>query len=336
MALDLPTTLLAALDQTLPTAADLNDLVISEDWRRGHLPLKDGRVAAPFAFEWRDGVLEKATFEIYDQTTTLGVISAQAYRAFLKHPESADTRWLVLGNVACIDFGNSQLLGDAIKFLAHEGLPPHLERLHLVRIGPVTNASDLGYCETTRLSPLLTKLGNLKELEVARCVSLGKLDLPQLRSLRLHSEVYVKNLVELARAQLPMLERLELECDVYSSPEERFKAMRALLRSRRLPRLSHLILDDLDLDEDGRLELEDDEAAEAEPDSWVDMIADSYLLRQLQTLDLSFCDDTREWPSLITRADDFRHLAILTFWGPRGKMSLSFPTRESIQEALER
>jgi hypothetical protein len=112
--------------------------------------------------------------------------------------------------------------------------------------------------------------------------------------------------------------------------------MRALLRSRRLPRLSHLILDDLDLDEDGRLELEDEEAAEAEPDSWVDMIADSYLLRQLQTLDLSFCDDTREWPSLITRADDFRHLAILTFWGPRGKMSLSFPTRESIQEALER
>jgi hypothetical protein len=67
------------------------------------------------------------------------------------------------------------------------------------------------------------------------------------------------------------------------------------------------------------------------------MIADSYLLRQLQTLDLSFCDDTREWPSLIKRADDFRHLESLTFWGPRGKkMSLSFPTRESIQEALER
>jgi len=334
MSQDASAALNTALVAILPHVADLDVMLANEDWRRKHVPLEGDRLAAPFEFTWRDGVLDEAKFEIYDQDTPLGTVSARIYAAFLQRPEAATVRRLEIGNVACKEFSNSQLLGDAIGLLARSGLPAHLERLELERIGPVTNAGDLGFYATNRLTRLLPKLGNIQELVISGCEGLGKMDLPQLRSLRLHSGVSAKNLMELARARLPALERLELACDIFSDIELRFKAARALLRSRRLPRLSYLALENLDLDEDQRLELDEDEEAEAEPDSWVDMIADSPLLKQLQGLELSFQDYERELARLVDRADDFRHLARFEFWGAKGPARLEFPTRESIREAL--
>lgn len=336
MPLDVAASFQKELARLLPTRAELDPLLAQESWHRECVPIDSDRLAAPFIFTWRDGELVGAQFEIYDSETPLGKVSAQVYRAFLNRPEVVTVRDLHIGNVACHEFRNSQLLGDPIALLARAGLPPNLERLELGRVGPISNAGDLGFYPSNPLTPLLPKLGNIVELDIAGCDGLGKLDLPRLRSLRLHYEVRIKNVKELARAKLPALERLELAHDSYDAVENRFKSVRTLLRTKNLPRLSYLVLDNLDLDEDQRLELEDDDEAEAEPDSWVDMIADSPLLRQLRGLELSFREDEREVPQLVARADAFHHLEVLEFWGGRGRTKLEHPTRESIHEALQR
>lgn len=84
------------------------------------------------------------------------------------------------------------------------------------------------------------------------------------------------------------------------------------------------------------MELGDEDEAEAEPDSWVDMIADSSILKQLGSLALWFRDDERELPTLVERADSFRHLACLEFWGGRDRVKLAHPTAETLQAALNR
>lgn len=336
MLLEAETSFHAAFAVLLPTRADLDKLLALETWHRECVPMDEDRLAAPFIFTWQDGNLVGAQFEIYDPETPLGKISAHVYRTFLNRPEVATVRHLHLGNVACNEFRNSQLLGDPIALLARAGLPPNLERLELARLGPISNAGDLGFYSSNPLTPLLPKLGNVVELDIAGCDGLGKLDLPRLRSLRLHHEVSIKNIKELSQAKWPALERLELEHDSYDTVENRFKSVRTLLRAKNLPRLSYLVLDNLDLDEDQRLELDDDEEAEAEPDSWVDMIADAPLLRQLRGLELSFREDDRELQQLVTRAEAFQHLEVLEFWGGRGRAKLEHPTRASIQAALER
>jgi hypothetical protein len=205
----------------------------------------------------------------------------------------------------------------------------------LERLGPVSNSGDLGYYAAARLTPLLNKLTNLRELHISGCEGLGKFDLPNLRLLRLHSDVSEKNLKELARAYLPALEHLELSCDLYAPVEQRFKALRSLLRSSKVPRLKSLTIEELDLDEDGRMELDDEEEMDGEPDSWVDMIADSPVLKQLESLELWFRDDERELPTLIERAEAFRHLESLEIWGSRGRTKLVHPTVEALREALK-
>ncbi len=310
--------------ELLPTAAELDVLLAKETWHRECVPLEGNRLAAPFRFTWRDGNLEVAQFEVYSDESPLGAVSDRVYRAFLQRPEASSVRRLVVGNVACQEFKNSQLLGDAVRLLAHAGLPPNVEQIEFARTGPISNAGDLGYYATDKLGPLLPKLTNVVDLEISGCEALGKLDLPKLRRLRLHNEVTVKNLKELARAKLPLLERLELEHDAFGTIENRCKAMRTLLRSKGFPRLVHLELDGLDLDEDQRLELEDDEEAEGEPDSWVDMIADSVVLKKLRTLRLSFREDERELSQLVERAEAFGHLEVLAFWGGRGQTQLAF------------
>lgn len=323
-----------ALDALLPTETDLDKLLATEPQIRERVPVANGKLAAPYEFDWKDGGLERATFEIYDAEHPLGRVSERIYRAFMQHPESKTTRWLTLGNVACKAFHDSQLLGDGIRLLARVGLPPQLERLDLERVGPVTNAGDLGYYATTRLTQLLDKLTGVRDLQISGCEGLGKFDLPNLRILRLHSDVSAKNLKELARAHLPALEQLELSCDLYAPVEQRFKAMRSLLRTTKMPRLVHLTLEELDLDEDARMELDDDDEAEAEPDSWVAMIADSPILKQLEALDFWFRDHEREMPTLIERAKAFQHLRSLEFWGARSRVKLAHPTAETIRDAL--
>lgn len=326
--------LMAALHAALPTAADLEALPASAQKLCKSMPIVDGRLALPFAFEYRDGKIDTVVFESYDLDSPLGSYGVKLYRIFVKHPEAASTRCLVLGNVACKEFYDTQLLGDPIHLLVNEGLPPNLESLEFSRIGPVTNSGDLGYYATGKLRSLLPKLGGLREIAMASCEGLGRLDLPNLRSLRIHADVSAKNLVDLARARLPALERLELGCDLYSLPERRSKGMRALLRSSRLPKLVDLTINELDLDEDRWCELDDEDLPE-EPDLWVDMIADAPLLRQLQSLSLSFQDPDREVPRLIDRADAFGHLATLDIWGVKGQTRLERPTRDTLREALE-
>jgi len=116
--------------------------------------------------------------------------------------------------------------------------------------------------------------------------------------------------------------------------------VRALLRAKRLPNLRTLELDELDLDEDQREELEaesdeeDDEDASA-PGPWIDMIADSPVLRRLERLSLAFRDDDRENPRLLERAADFQHLAALTFRNARGvTVTVERPTREKIESVM--
>lgn len=324
--------LLSALDLLLPTCTELDVLFAKEPQARERVPTAAGRLAAPYEFEWSDDELVQATFEVYDTENPLGAVCERIYQAFLRHPAAQKTRQLTLGNVACKEFRDSQLLGDGIRLLARSGLPPQLVRLDLERSGPVTNAGDLGYYAVTRLTPLLNNLAEIRELNISGCESLGKFDLPNLRAFRLHSDVAVKNLKELARANLPTLERLELSCDLYAPVEQRFKAMRSLLRSSSMPQLRHLVIEELDLDEDARMELDDE--AEAEPDSWVDMIANSKLLKQLESLELSFRDDARELPTLITRAESFRHLECLEFWGGGNRVKLVHPTAETLRTAL--
>lgn len=335
MSVDIAESFKASFVELLPTAAELDVMLAEETWWRECVPIVENRLALPVHFIWQDGALHKVVFERYDDDTPLGEVSARVYRELLKRPESETIRCLVVGNVACEEFKNSQLLGDAVDLLARAGLPPNLERLEFARVGPIANAGDLGYYAINDLTPLLPKLSNIVELAISGCVVLGKMDLPELRELSLHNEVSAKNLKELSRAKLPMLERLELEQYVYWGPELRFKAARALLRSKGFPRLKHLALVELDLDEDQRLELEDDEEAEAEPDAWVEMIAKSVVLKNLSTLRLSFREDSLQLPQLVDRAEAFRHLEGLEFWGGRGNVRLEHPTREAIQAALE-
>jgi len=323
------------LESLLPTVAKLDTLLAKEPQIRERIPIVDGKLAPPYEFDWQDGALRQATFEIYAAENPLGRVSERIYRAFLEHPAATTTRCLTLGNVACKEFRDSQLLGDGIRLLARTGLPRNLERLDLERLGPVTNAGDLGYYATMRLTPLLDKLKNLRELHISGCESLGKFDLPNLRFLRLHADVSMKNLKELARAQLPELEQLELSCDLYAPVEQRFKGLRSLLRSPKIPRLTSLTIEELDLDEDARMELDDEEYGDGEPDSWVNMIADSPVLKQLRSLELSFRDAERELPTLVERASAFQHLESLEFWGSRGRTKLEHPTAESLRDALE-
>ena len=336
MSVDKAESFKASFLELLPTAAELDVMLAEESWRRECVPIVENRLALPVNFIWQDGTLHKVVFESYDDDTPLGQVSARVYQDLLKRPEAESIRCLVVGNVACEEFKNSQLLGDAVDLLARAGLPPNLERLDFARVGPISNSGDLGYYAITDLTPLLPKLSNIVELAIGGCRALGKMDLPKLRELFLHNEVSAKNLKELSRAKLPMLERLELEQYVYWEPELRFKAARALLRSKGFPRLKHLVLVELDIDEDQRLELEEDEDAEAEPDAWVEMIADSVVLKKLSTLRLSFREDSLQLPQLVDRAEAFRHLDGLEFWGGRGNVRLEHPTREAIQAAFER
>jgi hypothetical protein len=331
-----PQDLLKVLDSLLPTAETLDRLFLEEARARQSLPVVNGRLAAPYKFDLNGGNIQRATFEIYEVESPLGELSAWLYRTFLEHPASQTTQSLTLGNVACQDFYSSQRLGDGVALLARAGLPPRLEVLCLERIGPVTNAGDMGFYPTEPLSPLLEKLKNLSELQISGCDSLGKFDLPNLRTLHLHAHVSSKNLKELARANLPLLERLDLSCDLFADNENRFKALQSLLRSKKMPRLRHLVLQELDLNEDERLELDDGEEAEGEPDSWVDMIADSLILKRLESLELWFRDDERELPTLITRAEAFEHLEMLEFWGGKERVKLRHPTQEMIRAALGR
>lgn len=330
----------AAPYEMLPTTAVLDAMSGLDGNRRAAVPAEGDRMACPFKLEWRGGLVDAATFEIYDQDSALGAVSANAYRSFVKLPACRLVRHLTIGNVACQNFEDSWLLGDPIGLLAQEGLPPYLEHLTFARLGPVSQAEDIGFIPIECLSPLHVELAHLLELDLARCVKLGRLSLPKLRALRLSSQVTVTNLKELAKADLPALEHLELFCDNSwggCDLMRRWRAARALLRTKGLPRLTSLEIAYLDLDEDQREEFEAqaDDEPESDPGPWTDMIADSPLLRQLERLTLSFSDDDRELPRLLERAADFHHLAALTISpGARAKTTLHHPTRDAIAAAL--
>jgi hypothetical protein len=149
----------------------------------------------------------------------------------------------------------------------------------------------------------------------------------------------------------------------------RWPSARALFHTEGLPRLKSVEIRDLDLDKDDsetayfdldleeceiykrelgipesnederdeRDEHDDEEEQVPDPGPWVDMIADSPLLRHLSTLRLFFEDGHRELPRLAERAADFQHLAELTFWCyPAGNTTVAHPTRDAVVAALAR
>lgn len=327
---------IAPLLAVVPTVEALAALPgLSEDDRR-RVPISEGRMAAPFELEWQGGLVVQATFELYAEPP-LADISAAAYRAFLAAPACRLVRRLSIGNVACREPEDSALLGDPTHLLAEEGVPPYLIRLDLDRYGPISHSGDTGYVPIESLSPIVPKIGHVKELDIGGCEDMKKLALPNLRVLRLIDNVRATTLEQLARANLPSLEHLVLwSHNAYYPPEERYHAVATLLRSKKLPRLSNLELMYLDLDESMRENLETDDEAAGPPESWVDMIADSWRVEKLKGLTLQWNDDDREAPRLLERAEVFHHLERLELYGDAGNVTLKHPTRESIAAALGR
>jgi hypothetical protein len=330
----------APLERVIPTVAALDAMVGLDARARAAVPVAGDLMAAPFELTWRGGLVDEATFELYEERLPLSAVSTNAYRAFLKAPACRLVRSLTIGNVACVEFESSLLLGDPVTLLAREGLPLYLERLSLTRSGPVSNAGDLAYLGAERVAPLFRELANVVELELGGCEKLGKLSLPRLRTLRLIGNITPQNLKDLARAELPALEHLELyyETNAYERLQ-RWHGTRALLRIRGMPRLTNLEISWLDLDESDREELEmecDDDEPSSDPGPWIDMIADSPVLRRLTRLTLQFNDYEREVPRLVERAADFAHLLQLSFYCSAGNTTLAHPTREAVAAAVAR
>lgn len=322
---------LAPLDDLLPSAATI-EAMIPDARVRATLPLVDGRLAAPFRATWRDGAMDTFTFEPYDDESPLAALRDALYRAFRALPTARDVRTLRIANVACRSFDASRWLGDPARFLAAHGIPASVERLAILRKGPVSHAGDVGLCSLDTFAPLRGALANVRVLELAGNDGLGKLDLPRLTSLSLCANTASADLVDLARSTLPALTHLEFECDpTTAEPTLREAAMKRLLHARKLPALRSLSLVELDLDDEVRDELLADDDAE-DPGTWVDLIADSPRLARLEHLALQFVDTSREHPRLVARAASFAHLASLRI-GPDGPV-LAHPTRDALREAL--
>lgn len=293
-------------------------------------PISDGRLALPVEVTWNGEAATAARLEVYKDGSPLTAVARAIYRKLLDHPAFSRLESLEIDTVACAELPSVHLLGDPVPLLAREGLPRGLTRLGLTFPAMVTNAGDLGYWPIPSLKPLHRQLVELAHLDIACCASLGKLDLPRLRTLRIWAGVSIRNLRELARANLPNVEVLELSCEDFTEPELRFAAVRSLLRSDALPALRELELSDLDVNEDQHFEL-DEEGRDPKP--WIDMIARSPVVRRLRALVLNFRDIDREADSLIERAAELAHLEKLVL--DRGQ-PMRHPTRQAIAAALGR
>jgi hypothetical protein len=323
---------LELLHAALPTLAELDALPGLAPEDRAALPIVEGRLAAPFALDWQGDEVHSVRFEVYAESSPLAAIGAHLYRLLLEQPACRHIQVLEIEEVACTSDEAVSLLGDPIWLLAREGLPAMTKRLGLTRPGMVTHAGDLGCVPLDDLTPLHARLATLDQLELAGVERLGALALPRLQTLRLTSSVSTANLRELARAELPALAQLELSCDLFADPELRFAGMRALLRSKGLPSLRRLVIDELDVDDDQHLELDEDGN---DPPSWVELIAASPLLRQLESLSLRFCAEEREAPMLVELADAFGHLRELELTDAGGdRVTLVAPTAAAIASAL--
>ncbi|NVB79018.1 MAG: hypothetical protein HOV81_11520 [Kofleriaceae bacterium] len=324
---------LDVLHAALPTLAELDALAGLSPDDRAALPVVDGRLAAPFALDWQGDEVHSLRFEVYAESSPLSAIGARLYRLVLDQPACRHIQVLEIDEVACTSDEAVSLLGDPIWLLAREGLPAMTRRLSLTRSGLVAHGGDLGYLPLGDLSPLAGRLGAVEHLHLTGVERLGALALPRLHTLRLTSSVSTANLRELARLELPALAHLELSCDLFADPELRFAGMRALLRSKGLPSLRRLVLDELDVDDDQHAELDEDGD---DPPSWVEMIARSPLLRQLESLSLTFSAEEREAPMLVELADAFSHLRELEITDAAGdRVTLVAPTAAAIASALE-
>lgn len=222
------------------------------------------------------------------ETRDWGAICKKSLLEFLQHPSAKFLQTLRLG---CVP-GEERMDTSSLSAAIDKAQPECLTTLQ------INDTADWDISSTDAAIPSNNALVGLEELVIrAGHIRIGKLDLPDLRTLRLESgSLTAKNLKEVAKASWPRLERLEIWCgDPNYGASGSVKDLAPLFAATNAPKLKHFGLMNCPFADEG-----------------VKALAASKLLPQLATLNLTMGNlSDRGLDVMIQHEDAFKHLELL-------------------------
>lgn len=252
---------------------------------------------ATYDLAWENGFLKSAHIgwsmytgemtgdEREDEPDDWGEACKKALVAFLQHPS---TRFLQSLRLGCIPT-DEELYMNPYAAAIEKATPPCL------RVLMIDDTQDWDISSTNARAPAGKALPQLQELVIrAGHIDLGKLELPELRTLKVQSgSLRAGELRAISNARLPKLETLEIWCgDPNYGASGGVKELATLFAGTHVPKLTWFGLMNCPFADEG-----------------VKALSTSKLLKQLKVLDLSMGNlSDRGVDVMVAHKDAFAHL----------------------------